>query len=61
MFFGLGSGIGWTIAITALAGLKEKVKMQSVPNGLRGPGITIIIVGIMALAFLGFSGILPIG
>lgn len=61
MFFGLGSGIGWTMAITALAGLKEKVKMQSVPNGLRGPGITIIIVGIMALAFLGFSGILPIG
>ncbi len=55
--FGLGSGFGWAIAIVALAGIREKLKYSDVPEGLRGLGITFIIVGLMALAFMSFSGI----
>lgn len=58
--FSLGSGIGWTLAIVALAGIKQKLKRASVPKGLEGPGITIIVIGLMALAFVGFSGIVQI-
>jgi len=58
--FGVGSGIGWTLAIVAMAGIRKKLKVNSIPNGLEGPGITLIITGIMALAFLGFSGIVQI-
>lgn len=58
--FSLGSGIGWTLAIVALAGIKKKLKMNSIPKGLQGPGITLVITGIMALAFIGFSGIVQI-
>ncbi|RQD70034.1 MAG: RnfABCDGE type electron transport complex subunit A [Tindallia sp. MSAO_Bac2] len=56
-FFGLGSGIGWALAIVALAGIRQKIKSAPVPQGLEGPGITLIIIGLMALAFIGFSGI----
>ncbi|SFH54372.1 Na+-transporting NADH:ubiquinone oxidoreductase subunit E [Tindallia magadiensis] len=56
-FFGLGSGIGWTLAIVALAGIRQKIKNAPVPKGLEGAGITLIIIGLMALAFIGFSGI----
>ena len=55
--FGLGSGFGWALAIAALAGIREKLKYSDVPPGLRGLGITFIIVGLMALGFLSFSGI----
>lgn len=55
--YGLGSGVGWAIAIAALAGLREKMKYSDVPPGLRGLGITFITVGLMALGFLAFSGI----
>jgi len=55
--FGLGSGIGWALAIAALAGIREKMKYSDVPEGLRGLGITFITVGLMALGFLSFSGI----
>lgn len=55
--FGLGSGIGWALAIAALAGIREKMKYSDVPEGLRGLGITFITVGLMALGFLAFSGI----
>jgi Na+-transporting NADH:ubiquinone oxidoreductase subunit E len=55
--FGLGSGIGWAIAIMALAGIREKLKYSNVPPGLRGLGITFITVGLIALAFMCFSGI----
>jgi Na+-transporting NADH:ubiquinone oxidoreductase subunit E len=55
--FGLGSGIGWAIAIMALAGIREKMKYSDVPAGLRGLGITFITVGLIALAFMCFSGI----
>lgn len=58
--FGLGSGLGWTLAILALAGIRQKIKKNKVPKGLEGPGITLIIIGLMALAFLGFSGIVQI-
>jgi Na+-transporting NADH:ubiquinone oxidoreductase subunit E len=58
--YGLGSGLGWMLAIVALAGIKKRMKMSAVPQGLQGPGITLIITGIMALAFIGFSGIVQI-
>ncbi|WP_199610971.1 NADH:ubiquinone reductase (Na(+)-transporting) subunit E [Flocculibacter collagenilyticus] len=55
--FGLGSGVGWALAITALAGLREKMKYADVPDGLRGLGITFITVGLMGLGFMSFSGV----
>ncbi len=55
--FGLGSGTGWALAIVALAGVREKLKYSNVPDGLKGLGITFITVGLMALAFMAFSGI----
>ena len=55
--FGFGSGVGWAIAVMALAGIREKMKYSDVPEGLRGLGITFITVGLMALGFLAFSGI----
>lgn len=58
--FSIGSGVGWTLAIVALAGIRQKIKRAPVPEGLKGPGITLIITGIMALAFVGFSGIVQI-
>lgn len=58
--YGVGSGLGWTLAIVAMAGIRQKIKNANIPQGLRGPGITLIITGIMALAFLGFSGIVQI-
>lgn len=58
--FSIGSGIGWTLAIVALAGIRQKIKLDSVPRGLQGPGIALITTGLMALAFMGFSGIVQI-
>jgi Na+-transporting NADH:ubiquinone oxidoreductase subunit E len=58
--FSIGSGIGWTLAIVALAGIRQKLKRATVPKGLEGPGITLIVIGLMALAFVGFSGIVQI-
>ncbi len=55
--FGLGSGIGWALAMVALAGIREKMKYADVPPGLRGLGITFMITGLMAMAFMAFSGI----
>jgi len=55
--FGLGSGVGWAIALIGLAGIREKLKYSDVPDGLQGLGITFIIVGLMSLGFMGFSGI----
>jgi Na+-transporting NADH:ubiquinone oxidoreductase subunit E len=56
--YGLGSGIGWFLAIIAMAGIRQKLSNDSIPKGLQGPGITLIIAGIMALAFIGFAGVL---
>ncbi|MFP4178766.1 MAG: NADH:ubiquinone reductase (Na(+)-transporting) subunit E [Spirochaetaceae bacterium] len=58
--FGLGSGIGWFLAIMAMAGIRQKLKRARIPKGLEGAGITLIITGMMALAFMGFTGMLPI-
>lgn len=55
--FGFGSGVGWALAIAALAAIREKMKYSNVPEGLRGLGITFITVGLMALAFMAFGGI----
>lgn len=55
--YGFGSGTGWALAIMTLAGIREKMKYSDVPEGLRGLGITFITVGLMAIAFLAFSGI----
>ncbi|MCX8490220.1 MAG: NADH:ubiquinone reductase (Na(+)-transporting) subunit E [Cyclobacteriaceae bacterium] len=54
--FGFGSGIGWMLAIVALAGVREKMKYSNVPAPLRGLGITFILVGLMSLGFLSFLG-----
>ncbi len=55
--FGLGSGLGWALAITAIAGVREKLKYSDVPEGLQGLGITFITAGLMAMGFMAFSGI----
>lgn len=56
--YSLGSGIGWTLAIIAMAGIRQKLTPSRIPVGLQGPGITLIIAGLMALAFIGFTGVL---
>jgi Na+-transporting NADH:ubiquinone oxidoreductase subunit E len=55
--FGFGSGLGWALALVALAGIREKMKYADVPHGLRGLGMTFMIAGLMAMAFMAFSGI----
>lgn len=57
LVYGLGAGVGWALAIVALAGIREKLKYSDVPEGLRGLGITFITVGLMSLGFMSFSGI----
>lgn len=56
--YGFGSGLGWMLAILAMAGIRQRMNESRVPRGLRGPGITLIIAGMMALAFIGFTGVL---
>ncbi len=56
--YGFGSGVGWLLAILAMAGIRQRLNESRVPAGLRGPGITLIIAGLMALAFVGFTGVL---
>jgi len=55
--FGIGSGIGWGLAIVALAAIREKLRYSHVPDGLRGLGITFLVVGLMSVGFMAFSGI----
>ena len=54
--YGIGSGLGWALAISALAGIREKLKYSDVPAPLRGLGITFITVGLMSLGFMSFGG-----
>lgn len=56
--FGLGGGFGWFLAITLIGAIREKINENALPRGLAGPGITLVIIGIMALAFIGFSGMI---
>ena len=55
--FGLGSGVGWFLAIVAIAAIREKIRYSNVPAPLRGLGITFIITGLMGMAFMSFMGI----
>ncbi|MEI6860613.1 MAG: NADH:ubiquinone reductase (Na(+)-transporting) subunit E [Shewanella sp.] len=55
--FGVGSGVGFALAIVLLAGIREKMKYADVPDGLRGLGITFVTAGLMALGFMSFSGV----
>ncbi len=57
VIYGLGAGVGWALAITVLAGIREKMKYSDVPDGLQGLGITFITVGLMSLGFMSFGGI----
>jgi Na+-transporting NADH:ubiquinone oxidoreductase subunit E len=58
--YGVGSGAGWALAILAMAGIRqERTNGSRLPRGLEGPGIALIVAGLMALAFMGFSGMLP--
>ena len=59
--YGLGGGIGWALAIIAMAGIRQKLAVARIPKGLEGPGIALIIAGIMSLAFVGFNGMLTGG
>ena len=56
--YGLGSGLGWALAILAMAGIRQRMTKSRIPPGLEGAGITLIIAGIMALAFMGFNGMM---
>ena len=55
--YGVGSGLGWALAITLMAGVREKLKYSDIPVGLQGLGITFITAGLMSLGFMAFSGI----
>jgi Na+-transporting NADH:ubiquinone oxidoreductase subunit E len=55
--YGLGAGVGWALAIVALASIRERMRYSNVPAGLRGLGITFIITGLMAIGFMAFGGI----
>ncbi len=55
--YGVGSGFGWALAITVMAGVREKLKYSDIPAGLQGLGITFISAGLMSLGFMAFSGI----
>lgn len=58
LVFGFGSGVGWLLAIVLMAGIRSRIREDKVPEGLRGPGITLLVTGIIALAFVGFSGMI---
>ena len=60
LFYGLGSGLGWMMAIVAMAGIRQKMARSRVPQPLAGAGIALIIAGIMAIAFMGFSGVISV-
>ena len=58
--YGLGGGLGWFLSIVIIGGIRERINEALLPKGLEGPGITLIIIGIMALGFVGFSGMIEI-
>ncbi|ABS60487.1 MULTISPECIES: NADH:ubiquinone reductase (Na(+)-transporting) subunit E [Fervidobacterium] len=60
VFFGLGSGMGWWLAIVLLAAIRKKTENAPVPAPLKGVGITLITIGIMAMAFIGFAGMIKV-
>lgn len=58
--FGAGSGLGWWLAIMLLAAIRERIEKSPIPAGLKGPGITMVTIGFMAMAFMGFSGMIAV-
>ncbi len=60
LVYGFGSGLGWWLAIMALAAIQKRIEKAPIPAGLKGPGITLITIGLMAMAFIGFSGMLNV-
>ncbi|RKX95935.1 MAG: electron transport complex subunit RsxA [Spirochaetes bacterium] len=56
--FGIGAGIGFTLALVIMAGIREQLDLADVPEPLRGPAITLILAGLLALAFMGFAGLI---
>jgi Na+-transporting NADH:ubiquinone oxidoreductase subunit E len=61
VLFALGSGVGWCLAICIIAAIREKLTLiGDIPDGLKGAGITMVVAGILALAFMGFSGMVSI-
>jgi len=56
--FGIGAGVGFTLAIVIMAGIREELEMADVPYPLKGAGITLIVAGFLALAFMGFAGLI---
>ncbi len=60
MAYGIGSGVGWTLAIVAVAGIREKLRFANVPKPLQGVGITMIIAGLISMIFIAFAGIVDI-
>ena len=55
--FGFGSGIGWALAIISMAAIRYKLRYSNIPDGLKGLGITMILTGLISLAYLAFSGV----
>lgn len=60
IFFGVGGGVGFTLAITIMAGIREELDLADVPKAFQGAPITLIVAGILALAFMGFSGLISV-
>ena len=58
--FGFGGGVGWSLAIIAMASIRNRLQFSNVPRQLQGAGITMIIAGMMALGFMGFAGMVPV-
>ena len=60
VLYGFGSGLGWWLAIVLLAAIRKRTENAPIPSGLKGVGITLITIGLMAMAFMGFVGMLPV-
>lgn len=58
--FGFGGGVGWAMAILVMAAIRERLKLAPIPAGLRGAGIALIIIGLMAMGFAGFTGMISL-
>ena len=58
--YGLGSGLGWTLAITLMAGMRSRLRFSNIPAPLRGAAIVMLVTGVMAMAFMGFAGMVNI-
>jgi Na+-transporting NADH:ubiquinone oxidoreductase subunit E len=58
--YGFGGGVGWALAIILMAAIRERLRFAPIPEGLRGPGLALIIAGLMAMSFVGFSGMINI-